>query len=299
MHVRTSSLLLYQAMSLLPHAMKVLKMTALDDLPSKEFIPIWTADIKERREAIKRVSLKVVDKFVDFTFHKEKINTCKTISPSDLDLVYSYATEVLSLGLFFQEYSDAIREGDGTRVLRCWRYILPLFIASHRTNYSIEAFNILYQYHFMLSPRQAEQLIWSRFINTQGRPGRNVPCDLHIEHLNRLVKGAIGSLGSNKTEKCIKRVAKAIGTLKPVLDNFDADNGINDPSGVHKMSSATKECTVLVKELISNVLAFDKVNDKQRKHKSFPSITSSLLHNLSYEQLIDWIDSHIPHKTCK
>ena len=85
-------------------------------------------------------------------------------------------------------------------------------------------------------------------------------------------------LSSNKTEKCIKRVAKAIGTLEPVLGNFDADNSINDPSGVHKMSPATKECTVLVKELISNVLAFDKNNDK-----SFPSITSSLLHKLSYE----------------
>ena len=78
--------------------MKVLKMTALDNLPSKE-------------------SLKVVDKFVDSTLHKEKIHTCKTVSPSDLDLVYSYATEVFSLGLFFQEYSDAIREGDGTGVL--------------------------------------------------------------------------------------------------------------------------------------------------------------------------------------
>ena len=109
----------------------------------------------------------------------------------------------------------------------------------------------------MLSLRQAEQLIWSRFINTQGRLGWNIPCNLDLEHLNCLVKDAIVSLGYNKTEKCIKPVAKANGTLKPVLDNFDADTGINDPSGVHKMS------------LTRNY-------DKQRKHKSFPSIISSL-----------------------
>ena len=35
--------------------------------------------------------------------------------------------EVLSLGLFYLEFKDAIREGDGLRVLRCYKYLLPLF----------------------------------------------------------------------------------------------------------------------------------------------------------------------------
>ena len=49
------------------------------------------------------------------------------------------------------------------------------------------------------------------------------------------------------------------GTLEPACPlQFNADNGINDPSSVHKMSSTTNKCTVLVKDLISNVLAFDK-----------------------------------------
>ena len=36
----------------------------------------------------------------------------------------------------------------------------------------------------------------SRFVNTQGRRGCNVPCDLHIEHLNRRLKGIIKNMGS-------------------------------------------------------------------------------------------------------
>ncbi len=38
------------------------------------------------------------------------------------------------------------------------------------------------------SPRQAQELIWNRCVNTHNAPGRNIPCDLHQEHLNRIVK---------------------------------------------------------------------------------------------------------------
>lgn len=269
-------------------AMKVLKMSTLEDLPSSEFIPIWTADTKERREAIERISLKIVDEFVDFTFHKKKSTASKH------NLVISYATELLSLGLFFQEYSDSVREGDGIRVLRCWRYLLPLFIASQRKNYSIEAFNFLYQYHFMLSPRQAQQLIWDRFVNTQGKPGRNIPADLHLEHLNRLVKGAIGSLGSNKTESCITRVGRAIGTLQPVLDQYDVSNRVTHPSGSHMSSPITKDCNILVKELTSNVYSSTSRDEKHRKYDSFVSVKDSLLQGVTHTQLINWITSHLP-----
>ena len=57
-----------------------------------------------------------MDKFVDFTFHKEKIDTHKTISSSDLDLVpmrLKFSAWVFS----FKSTLDTIREGDGTRVL--------------------------------------------------------------------------------------------------------------------------------------------------------------------------------------
>jgi len=47
---------------------------------------------------------------------------------------------------------------------------------------------MLCQYKFELSPWQAQELIWSRFINTRGTPGHNILEDLHQEHLNRVIK---------------------------------------------------------------------------------------------------------------
>ena len=93
------------------------------------------------------------------------------------------------------EYVDGIKEGDGTRVLHCWQYLLPLFYFSNRTNYSNEAFKLLYQYKFLACPMHCHQMIWSRFINTVGRPGKNIPADLHMEHLNRILKEAVQNLG--------------------------------------------------------------------------------------------------------
>ena len=104
------------------------------------------------------------------------------------DGILEYGKEVLSLGLLYLEFRDAIKEGDGLRVLRCWKYLLLLFKASQRKNYSLEAFNLLCQYYNYFQPTMAQQLLYSRFVNVHGREGCNIPCDLHMEHLNRSVK---------------------------------------------------------------------------------------------------------------
>lgn len=48
-----------------------------------------------------------------------------------------------------------------------------------------------------------------------------------MEHLNRVAKNAIQSLGANKTEKAIERVGRAIGTIASLLQAFDAENQVN------------------------------------------------------------------------
>ena len=55
------------------------------------------------------------------------------------------------MGLLYMEFCDGIREGDGARIIRCWRYFLPMFKASGRTNYVVEAFNLLFQLHWTKS----------------------------------------------------------------------------------------------------------------------------------------------------
>ena len=139
------------------------------------------------------------------------------------------------------EFSDGVQEGDGERVQRCYRYLLPICKSAERRNYAVEVLNMLCQYEFDLPPRQAQELIWSRFISTHASAGHNIPEDLHQEHLNKIIKDAIRGLGANKTEAAIVYAGKALGTLEPVLRQFDAENKIKNPSGAHKPPSAEKD----------------------------------------------------------
>ncbi len=119
--------------------------------------------------------------------------------------------------------------------------MLILFKATGRKNYAIEALTLLSQYHILLPCNLAEQLKWSRFVNVRGLPGHNISCDLHMEHFNRLVKVSMEGLGANKSEKSIKRVAKAMGVLAKATNSFNCEVGIVSTSGKHSEKSPKVE----------------------------------------------------------
>ena len=173
------------------------------------------------------------------------------------DKVYEYSRQLKSIGYFYKECSDAVREGDGLRVLQCWRYLLPSFKSSGRKNYALEALHMLCQYHYKLTPRQYAELIWSRFIDVHGLPGRNIPADLHMEHLNRVCKDTIRGLGANQSEKTITRVGKALGTLSPTLDQYDNDNCVPSASAVRSTPNSDRDRDLIMQQLQdSKVLSF-------------------------------------------
>ena len=62
--------------------------------------------------------------------------------------------------------------------------------------------------------------------------GRSVTADLHQEHLNQVRKYAIQGVGINKSEKAITRIGKPLGTLFPVLSQFDEQNHCDSGSDI-------------------------------------------------------------------
>ena len=226
-------------------AMTLFGMASVEDDPAvSDIFPSGCQELepKQQRNILVLAAQRIVDKYVNISVpkyqdcpedtedpskakdsgkakrsHKSKTSS-KGAHPSQAsdasdecnDLVLEYARETLTLGLFLMEFIDAIREGDGHRIIRCWRFFLLLFKASNRKNYSIEAFTLLCQFHFIFSERMKQQLVWSRTVNIHGRPGRNVSMDLHMEHLNRECKASIAGLGANITEQAVKRVGKCL-----------------------------------------------------------------------------------------
>ena len=208
--------------------------------------------------------------------------------PASSDGIMEYGKEVFSLGMLYMEFHDAIKEGDGLRVLRCWKYLLLIFKASQRKNYSIEAFNLLCQYFYYLSPQMCQQLLYSRFINMQRRIGCNMPCDLHMEHLNRVVKETIQHLGANKTEGAIVRSSKCSQLLTNMLKNLDKITGLKEISGAHARASEKSDVEQMVSVLSSNAV-FCKVGN--RSHGNFKNFKSNnLIRSLDATKLKEWME---------
>ena len=149
-------------------------MSSLDDTPCASLFPkeSSTLDPLQRRNdtiaALQKVVKKLVDVAVPSTASEGKPQNQQTQNVSQKykrnkgkeapekkanedDTVLEYARDILSLGLLYMEFMDAIRVGDGSRILRCWRYLLFIFRAAHRTNYALEAFTLLAQEKFILS----------------------------------------------------------------------------------------------------------------------------------------------------
>ena len=99
-----------------------------------------------------------------------------------------------------------------------WKY---LFQATDKRNYAIEAFTLLTQYFFFTTKHCRTAEGW-RFVNVYGSPERNLSCELHMEHLNQLVKTAIDGLGANKTENAISRASKAMGVIAEIMESYDS-----------------------------------------------------------------------------
>ena len=148
---------------------------------------------------------------------------------------------------------------------------------------------LLSQYYLILPPQLAEQLKWSRFINVHGRPGQNISCDLHMEHLNRIAKVSIGGLGTNKSEKAIRRIGKAIRTVSKSLENFDEITNVPSESSTHTARSSKKDLDKIVKELVKAEV-FSTI--PRRKHKSFSTIKANLIRTLNESVFKQWMIDH-------
>ena len=133
---------------------------------------------------------------------------------------------------------------------------------------------MLLQYHVTLSTRHAQQLIWSRY-DIHGVAGKNIPMDLHMEHLDRIAKEAIKGLGANKTHKTICHIGKALGTISPLCsDNFDKECGVADVSGLHTKPTIEKYVIIVV-QLLQQSEVFRQKTD--RKHEAFPRVHTNFL----------------------
>jgi len=228
------------------------------------------------------LSKSIVDRYVQLNVPSP------SLLPVDCtDKVCLYAIEVLTLGLLWHNFHDSIKEGDGDRIFRIWKYNLLAFKAGKHKNYSIEALNLILQVNHLLSPREAAQVKWCRTVNTTDRKEHNIPMDLHLEHLNRHLKTTLQNMGSNVSEKNVKLVAESVNVVNNICCLFETEScSCNSTSTNHSCPSFEKDY-----KLILNTLEEQKVfvsNTTGRQQNTFKK-QQRLLEQPRYADLIKWI----------
>ena len=94
--------------------------------------------------------------------------------------VFNYHSARLQLGLFMANLSDAIKHGDGQRLLRCYKFALHVLLCyKHKhTKYAFVLLSFFSKFSALLSEREGQLLVSNRFVNLKGGTGNNIPLDL-------------------------------------------------------------------------------------------------------------------------
>ena len=240
-------------------------------------------DIKEK-EINKCLLKNVADKVVkQFTIISQSF-LGKPVESTD-DQVHNYARVLCHFASVVCLFIDAWKEGDGERVIRCWKLCMLHLHSERKTKYALEALRLQFQLR-TLQPYLVHQLTWGRFVNTHGGKGRNIPCDLHNEHINKLFKEMIGDMGANFTEEASTRAARSISTLERLAIQYERQTGIHPQTTAHSRRSDEKDVFTIVKA-VQKARVLDVVS--KRSHSKFHAFSANPLRKLDREKMIKWI----------
>ena len=164
------------------------------------------------------------------------------------------------------EFIDAVKEGDGQRILTCWKYMLLYFKISHKTKYSIEAFHLLAHYNYINSERLCRQLLWICTINVHGKPGKNISMDLHMERLNGDFKTVVSHLGSDTLGPSLQRTGRALKILREIQAHYDKVTCVTTETAYHSSRNSNKDLPMVIEQL-QKAEVFRMVENRQ--HQQF------------------------------
>ena len=258
---------------------------AFDILGIKKFddriqLPHFTS-VEQQWEYVRQLAEQVVERctLIDITSYGNVADT--------EDHIYNYARVLCHYGSMLIEFRDAWAEGDGERVFRCWRLLIPHFKASGRTKYALEALRFQLQAKVLLSPQLAHQVKWDRFVNTRGGEGNNIPNDLYNEHVVKIVKKIICCMGPNLTEKALQTAARSVSGIHAICKQYDRESGVPVQTTAHSTRSDAGD--------VNKVINIVQTNDllrilPGRKHNAYKKISLNPISGLEKSKVIEWID---------
>ena len=203
------------------------------------------------------------------------------------DQIFNYHKAKLSYGLLLLDFGDAIREGDGGRLLNLYKLALLIYSSYGHNKYAYVTLLFLVRIYAILDESEALNLICNRFCNTVGKMGHNIPLDLRLEHSNNLLKACLKALGANVSENSAQRVAAALNGIEMVLNSIDKDCQSSSLSKVRGGKDPKESVKQIVTDLVSGDV-FSRHNQRDG-YTGFSEFNANIIAQLNYAEFYHWI----------
>ncbi|XP_041364463.1 uncharacterized protein LOC121379870 [Gigantopelta aegis] len=161
-----------------------------------------------------------------------------------IDIQNLYVKRLLWRGLNDIARHDAVIENDGPRMIMHWKFDMVDFYNKHHPKYFIFGHRLLANIAGATSERMRHALLWERTVNVHGGKRKNVPKDLHCEHLNNEYKENSRKAGGQLTEKTVGRHSQMLGIGK-ILDRVFDEKVVSRPTPMRKHGKVDRTPDVL------------------------------------------------------
>jgi hypothetical protein len=207
------------------------------------------------------------------------------------DHIFNYGCIHISLGLMLQNAEDSVKEGDGERLLRAWKFFTYIFRLKGHNKYALAGLRLIASVEGLLTPRQAHRLTWNRFAGTKKGKGKRISRDLRVEQLNKISKEEIRALGfPNINDESVQNATRATAAIEEMVTNSKADLEIEARSGHHCNKEALKAFSIIFDQVHNKAKVFSF--EPGRHYHAFPDLSCEIYHDLSPQQLYKWIQMH-------
>ena len=200
---------------------------------------------------------------------------------------YEYGCLTLSLGLLLRDADDAVKEGDGKRITRVWKFLTFLYRHGGNNKYALAGLRLTACHMALLTPQQSHLLKWNRFSARSSGPGKRISRDLRLEQNNLVSKNEIKALGfPNINNNSITVTTRSSGPLENMLKRSNAELGITKRRSHHSCKTRKDVFNRVLNKVHKEAAVFNY--SPGRHYVKFPNLRP-IFKSLDRKKLYEWI----------
>ena len=207
------------------------------------------------------------------------------------DFIFNYGCLHIALGVMLRNAEDSVKEGDGERLIRVWKFLTYIFRMKGHNKYALAGLRIIASVEGLLTPRQAHRLTWNRFAGRKEGRGTRISRDLRVEQINKISKEEIRALGfPNINEESVVSATRATSAIDEMQQQTKQDLGMSSRSGHHSNKRSIKTFQCILEQIHRKVKMFQFTPG--REFLVSPNLGREIFANLSPKSLQSWIKKH-------